>query len=225
MRAGEERERGREGASYRLELRPLLQSTSGLFSHLWHFPWAESWILTAEPKKPWNTPRLTQHMWPELMWRPAPCKEKNLCSCSSHSLSFSLNICLPFLFAVQHATLHRQESTAALMTQTAQHYELYLPVALGLSPYGVLYTSPNMCSCGGLSQLAKPNPIYYLWEDINSRDCDPLRLNGPLKPSIILSSSSGEREFMWRTGCNVIYANNAYLWHTLPVARFMKFDQ
>lgn len=28
----------------------------------------------------------------------------------------------------------------------------------------------------------------------------------------------GEREFMWRMGCNVIHANNAHLWHTLPVA-------
>lgn len=140
-------------------------------------------------EKPWNTPQLTQHMWPELMLRPAPCEKKKNSAPAPVALSQHL-----FAFSLRGTTctLHRQESTAALMTQTAQHYELYLPVALGLSPYGVLYTSPNMCSCGGLSQLAKPNRIYYLWKDINSRDCDPLRLNGPLKPSIILSSSSGK---------------------------------
>ncbi len=118
-------------------------------------------------------------------------KKKNL---ASAPVALSTSVCL-FFFAVAvyvfystTCTIHSQDSTAVLMTQTAAQYKSYLPVALGISPYGVLYMAPNMCSCGGLSQLAKPNPIYYLWTDINSRDCDPLRLNGPLKPSIILSS-------------------------------------
>lgn len=147
----------------------------------------------------------------------------NLCFCSSRSPSTS--VCLfffPFTVAVQVSyrttcAVHSQESTAATMTQTALQYKLYLSVTLGISPYGVPFMAPNMCSCRGPSQLANPNPIYYLWKDINSRDCDPLRLNGPLRPSIIMTSIQGG-EFMWRMGYNMIYVNNAYLWwHTLPV--------
>ena len=92
-----------------------------------------------------------------------------------------------------------------------------------ISPWSLIHQHmayciwPLTCAHAGVSQLAKPNPIYYLWRDINSGECDPLQLNGLLKPSIILSSIYG-RKFMWLMGCNVIYVKNAYLWHTLPVS-------
>lgn len=134
--------------------------------------------------------------------------------------SLSLNICLHLPFFSLHGSCagflqDNMRSTqpgkhCSPMTQTALQYKLYPSVTLGISPYGVPFMAPNMCSCRGPSQLANPNPVYYLWKDINSRDCDPLRLNGPLRPSIIMTSIQG-REFMWRMGYNMIYVNNAYL--------------
>lgn len=81
-------------------------------------------------------------------------------------------------------------------------------MALDTPDCSILCMAPNMHIQGSLSQLGKPNLIYYLWKDINSGDCDPFGLSGPVKPSIFIFSIPGS-EFMWCVGCNVIYVNNA----------------
>lgn len=153
-------------------------------------------------------------MWAEWMWRPFPCKAFASAPVAQTQHLFAFFVCAVSVYALDStACTARSRESTAVMTHTAINYTPLWPFHIST---WWLYMAPNMCSNGGLSQLEKLNPIYYLWEDINSRDCDPLLLNGPLQPSIILSSIHGSG-FTRRMGCNVIYVNNAYFRHTLLV--------
>ena len=115
----------------------------------------------------------------------------NLCffsSCSFHICFFPSQ---PFSWSFQHHRWQR-ESAAAWVTHTAQQHECYF----SKSRHHILYGLGNAIA-KGLSQLAKANPIYYLWRDINSRECDPLQLSDPLKPSILSSIRDGNLCGRW----------------------------
>lgn len=170
------------GGADRPRLRLLLQSTSGLS----HFSTNGVMDFTAMMKAlQYLSPYSAHASW----FNVKTSSLLNLCFFSSCSPDICFFSCfLGFTCSFQHRRWHRR-SAAAPLTHTAQQYKLCFSAARGTSPHSLW---PRNCSCkGSLSQLAKPNPIYYLWRDINSRDCDPLRLNGPLKSSISSSIQYG----------------------------------